>query len=129
MIVNGKCTCSSCEEERIALQNQLNNPFYSEVDAYRGLVKVEQLEKAAQKYSSPLTAETCSSTEFCDHAMQENYDQSVYLTAIRERISRLKTGVEILEALENVISSYLESSYKNEADYFKQAMDLLKENC
>lgn len=72
------------------LEDQLNHPFYQEVDNYRNEIKLGTMKKAAVKYDEPFDPESWTSDELSDHAMMENYDQSVYITGLRDRCRKLE---------------------------------------
>lgn len=67
------------------LKAQKAHGFYDEVDEYRNEIKSEQLTKAAEKYIEPFNPDSWTGKELTDHAMQENYDQGVYITGMRKK--------------------------------------------
>lgn len=90
------CNCKGCQEERAALERQLNNPFYKRVDEFREEVKREQFAKAVKKYNEPFNPDSWTGEELARHAMQENYDQSVYITGLMDRVVKQEKTIEFL---------------------------------
>ncbi|MDN4525339.1 hypothetical protein [Fictibacillus fluitans] len=80
--------------EKDPLLKQLQHPFYRETDDYRDEIKMRTLEKAAVKYPEPFNPESWTSDQLADHAMAENYDQSNYITGMRNRMRKLEQLVE-----------------------------------
>lgn len=41
----GQCTCKDCEDQRAALQRQLDHPFYKRVESFRDEIRLETMKK------------------------------------------------------------------------------------
>lgn len=91
------CECKGCQEEREAFMKQLSSPFYKEVEAYRGAIRKDQFLKAAKKYKEPFNPDSWTGQELADHAMQENFDQSVYITGLRDRVIKQEQEIDKLK--------------------------------
>lgn len=73
------------------LEDQLNHPFYQDVEEFRNEVKAETMIKAAEKYDEPFDPASWTGDELANHAMMENYDQSVYITGLRDHCRKLES--------------------------------------
>ncbi|EIT85935.1 hypothetical protein A374_08869 [Fictibacillus macauensis ZFHKF-1] len=75
---------------------QLDNTFYQSVDKFREEIKIAQLMKAAEKYENPFNPDHWTGAQLAEHAMQENFDQSVYITGLRDKVIRQETTINYL---------------------------------
>lgn len=101
-----KCTCKDCQEKEQKEQKFLEHPFYKKVDELRENTKIKQILKGAAKYKGPFNPDEWTSEELVQHAFDENYDQSVYITGLYDRIQKLENEVDYwrLRALKNAKS-------------------------
>lgn len=88
------CKCKGCQEEKGALQRQLDHPFYRKVDDFRDEIKLETLKKAAKKYIEPFNPASWTIRQLGEHAMSENYDQGNYIVGLMDAAETLEKEVD-----------------------------------
>lgn len=108
------CRCKDCEDERAAIQRQLDHPFYQKVDDFRDEIKAETMAKAAKKYREPFNPASWSIRQLGKHAMAENYDQGNYIVGLMEAAETLEAKVTELEKELAFAAA--------EADYWRQRL-------
>lgn len=73
--------------------------FYKEVQRYTEEIAHRQIVKGAFKYPEPFNPDSWTCQELADHAMEENRDQAVYITGMRDRmIKQENMNKELLKA-------------------------------
>jgi len=114
---------------KIALQKQLEHPFYDNADAFREEIKKETLIKAAKKYDEPFNPNSWTIEQLAKHAMAENYDQTNYIYGMYERLQKQEREVELLnlgfvEAI-RLLQSALIVKPHNKDTYINYALEIL----
>lgn len=90
-----------------SIEKQLNNPFYKKVEKIRNEVKMQQLEKAVDKYPEPFNPRSWTGRQLVEHALQENYDQLNYIVGLYDRIEMQDELITDLEADVCKLDNYL----------------------
>jgi hypothetical protein len=91
------CACKDCVAAAEKKERFLNHPFYKEVDEFCEEVKQQQILKGAEKYDEPFTPDSWTNDELADHGMQENRDQAVYITGMRDRMRKQEAEINKLK--------------------------------
>lgn len=73
------------------------NPFYEDVLSFWLGIRDGQIKKGAEKYPEPFNPDSWSVEELAVHAMQENVDQAVYITGMRDRLRKQQQHIRNLE--------------------------------
>lgn len=102
----GQCMCDDCQKERLNLQKHLEHPFYKEVSDYVKKTEHEQIVKGSEKYAEPFKPDSWTNEELSDHAMQENRDQAVYITGMRDRMRKQELTIKYLEGVMHSIAHH-----------------------
>lgn len=126
------CTCKDCVAAAEKKERFLNHPFYKEVDEFCEEVKKQQILKGAEKYDEPFTPDSWTNDELADHGMQENRDQAVYITGMRDRMRKQEATIKQLkkengELLDKLADLQLESNkIKSENEELKFILEGLQ---
>lgn len=78
------------------LAEHMNHAFYEDVKRFWNEVRQGQIKKGAEKYPEPFNPDSWSCDELANHAMQENVDQAVYITGMRDRMRKQEKEIEWL---------------------------------
>jgi hypothetical protein len=70
------------------LGKQANNPLYKRASKEMARTKAEQLVKAAEKYPEPLNPDSWTGEQLADHAFQEVFDLTSYITGMKIKFEK-----------------------------------------
>lgn len=83
------------------LGKQANNPLYKRATQEMQRTKSEQLVKAAEKYPEPLNPDSWTGAQLADHAFQEVFDLTSYVTGMKIKFETMQDIIDDLDARYN----------------------------
>jgi uncharacterized coiled-coil DUF342 family protein len=83
------------------LGKQANNPLYKRATQEMQRTKSEQLVKAAEKYPEPLNPNSWTGAQLADHAFQEVFDLTSYITGMKIKFETMQDIIDDLDARYN----------------------------
>jgi hypothetical protein len=85
----------------VVVQDHFNHPFYKKVDEVTEQIKLEQIQKGAEKYPEPFTPDSWTIEQLATHILQELRDAQVYAVGMLDRMEKQKKEIELYkQALE-----------------------------